>query len=209
MDKRQLLAWRRDQNDDLTQTSKSAELPLRRRRTAIQHRAAGGLKQMRAEGFGPAYVKKQNQLKTPMIFGLYGLEDYPVRIVEGRILRGYTYILDLLLAGERFRVEKINLMYIYKVADQVEIAPNISCDQSIQKLSLGPARRKEERYEIDEEMLIRCFKEKRMMTLVIRTGESFTGYIDWFSNYEIKIRLDFVRKAVVIFRHALYRASVT
>ena len=57
MDKRQLLAWRRDQNDDLTQTSKSAELPLRRRRAAIQHRAAGGLKQMRAEGFGPAYVK--------------------------------------------------------------------------------------------------------------------------------------------------------
>ena len=100
-------------------------------------------------------------------------------------------------------------MYIYKVADQVEIAPNISCDKSIQKLSLGPARRKEERYEIDEEMLIRCFKEKRMMTLVIRTGESFTGHIDWFSNYEIKIRLDVVRKAVVIFRHALYSASVT
>ena len=48
-----------------------------------------------------------------------------------------------------------------------------------------------------------------MMTLVIRTGESFTGHIDWFSNYEIKIRLDVVRKAVVIFRHALYRASVT
>lgn len=209
MDKRQLLAWRRDQDDDLTQIPKSTKFPLRRRRSAIQHRVAGELKQMRAEGFGPAYVKKQIQHKTAMIFGLYGLEDYPVRIVEGRILRGYTYILDLLLANDRFRVEKINLMYIYKVADQVEIAPNISCDQSIQKLSLGPARRKEERYEIDEEMLIRCFKEKRMMTLVIRTGESFTGYIDWFSNYEIKIRLDVVRKAVVIFRHALYRASVT
>ena len=210
MQKGQLLTWRSDQGADLIEVPTSTEPSFRRKRSAIQHRTTGQLKQMQAEGFGPAYIKKQIQHKTPMVFGFYGLESHPsLRVAEGRILRGYTYILDLLVVEERLRVEKINLMYIYKADDQIEIVPNICCDESIQELSLGPTRQKKERYEIDEEMLIRCFKEKRMMTLVIRTGESFTGYIDWFSNYEIKIRLDVVRKAVVVFRHAMYRASVT
>ena len=48
-----------------------------------------------------------------------------------------------------------------------------------------------------------------MMTLVTRTGDVFTGHLDWFSDYEIKIRLDVVRKSVVVFQHTLYRVAVT
>jgi len=211
MQKGKILAWRNDQNTEHVQLEKPQSTSFKKRRFAIQHRPAGQLKQMRAEGFGPAYIKKQIQHKTPMIFGLYGLASNPsLQVAEGRILRGYTYILDLLVAKEeRLRVEKINLKYMYKVDDRFEIEPNIQTDTSIQQLALGPARQKSERYEIDEEMLVRCFKEKRMMTLVTRAGEVFTGHIDWFSDYEIKIRLDVVRKSVVVFQHTLYRAAVT
>ena len=211
MQKGKILAWRNDQNTEHVQLEKPQSTSFKKRRFAIQHQPAGQLKQMRAEGFGPAYIKKQIQHKTPMIFGLYGLASNPSsQVAEGRILRGYTYILDLLVAKEeRLRVEKINLKYMYKVDDRFEIEPNIQTDTSVQQLALGPARQKSERHEIDEEMLVRCFKEKRMMTLVTRAGEVFTGHIDWFSDYEIKIRLDVVRKSVVVFQHTLYRAAVT
>ena len=159
------------------------------------------LAQIRAEGYGRSYVQKQIRKKTPMVFELYGEK------VEGVIVRRLTYALDVLVKGRVRRIEKINIKYMCKREQEPRIASRIQIDPELKRQNLVSIVRSSERYQTEDSVLARCYKEKIPVTLTLRGGELITGIIDWFSQFEIKI--DLVHgKSVVVFRHSLHHFSV-
>ena len=156
---------------------------------------------MKAEGYGRLYIDKQIRRRTPMVFVLYD------ETVRGIIMRRMPYNLDLLVNGERRRINKLDIKYCYKQAHEPKILPYIEVDESVKALNLGPEMDPSKRYQIDDKVLFQCYKERRPIILTLRGGEVIKGVIDWFSKYEIKIELP-SKKSVICFRHAAYSLSV-
>lgn len=160
------------------------------------------LAQIRAEGYGRAYVQKQIRRKTPMVFELYGEH------VEGIITRRLTYAFDVLVDGEVRRIEKINIKYMCKRDQIPRIVLGIGVDPDLEAKNLVSIARRSERFQIEDSVLARCYKEKTPVRLTLRGGEIISGIIDWFSQYEIKINF-MHRSGVVVFRHGLYQFEIT
>ena len=175
--------------------------PASRRRSSRRPLSPELLAQIRAEGYGRAYVQKQIRKKTPMVFELYG------ETVEGIIVRRLTYSLDVLSDGQVRRIEKINIKYMYKWDEAPRVRQHINYDEALKHQNLSPIVLQSERYEVDDSVLTRGYKEKVPVTSTLRGGEIITGFIDWFSQYEIKINLVNGR-GIVVFRHGVYNLQV-
>ena len=156
---------------------------------------------LKAEGYGRFYIDKQIRRKTPMVFVTYD------GVLRGLILRRMSYNLDLLANGEKIRINKLDIKYCYKQSHEPRILPYIQIDEEVKALGLGPEMDPSRRYQIDDRVLIQCYRERRPIVLVLRGGEVFGGVIDWFSKYEVKIELP-SRRCVVCFRHAAYSLGV-
>jgi len=157
---------------------------------------------MKAEGYGRLYINKQIKKKTPMVFELY----------DGRmpavIIRRFTYDLDLLIDGSgRKRINKLDMKYCYKRSHESKVLPEISYNEELKALNLQPTENKAERYDIDDQLLLQCYRERTPITLTMRGGEVFSGVIDWFSKFEIKVEFP-SRKSIVAFRHATYEFKI-
>lgn len=155
------------------------------------------LAQIRAEGFGRSYVQKQIQKKTLMVFERYR------ETLEGIIIRRLTYAFDVLSEGQERRIEKVSIKYMYKRNQASQIMTNIDFDEALKCRKLDAIVSRSNRYQVEDCVLARCCKEKISVTSTLQGGEIITGFIDWFSQYEIKVNVT-NRNGVVIFRHGLY-----
>jgi len=157
---------------------------------------------MKAEGYGRLYINKQIKKKTPMVFELH---DGKISAV---IIRRFTYDLDLLInRRERKRINKLDMKYCYKQSHESKVLSEISYNEEVRAMNLQPTENKAERCQIDDQVLLQCYRERTPVTLTMMGGEVFSGLIDWFSKFEIKIEFP-SRKSIVAFRHALHDIKV-
>ena len=156
------------------------------------------LTQIRAESHGRAYVQKQIRKKTPMVFELYGEH------IEGIINRRLVYTLAVVSAnGEVHHLEKLNIKYMYKRDEISQVLQDIEVDADLKARNLVSIVHKSERLQVDDCVLARCRKEKIPVRLTLRGGEIITGFIKWFSQYDMKLLLAHGGN-VIVFRHGLH-----
>ena len=160
------------------------------------------LTQIRAESHGRAYVQKQIRKETPMVFELYGER------VEGIISRRLTYALVVLVNGERQHLEKLNIKYMYKQDEMSQVVQDIEMNTDLEAQNWGSIVHKSERFQVDDRVLARCRKERIPVRLTLRGGEIITGFIHWFSQYEIKMLLVHGGN-VIVFRHGLHSFEIS
>ena len=160
------------------------------------------LAQIRAESHGRAYVQKQIRRKTPMVFELYGEH------IEGIISRRLTYALVVLVNEEVHHLEKLNIKYMYKQDEMSQVVQDIEVDTDLKAQNLGPIVHKSERFQVDDRVLARCRKENIPVRLTLRGGEVITGFIKWFSRYDMKI-LSAHGGNVIVFRHGLHSFEIS
>ena len=161
------------------------------------------LTQIRAESHGRAYVQKQIRKKTPMVFELYGER------IEGIISRRLTYALAVVsVNGEVNHLEKLNIKYMYKQEEMAQVVQDIEVDTDLKAQNLISIVHKSERFQVDDRVLVRCWKKKNPVRLTLRGGEILTGVIRWFSQYDMKMLLAHGGN-VVVFRHGLHRFEIS
>lgn len=133
-----------------------------------------------------------------MIFETY---DGPVEAV---IARRLCYDLDLKTNGEIERLNKLPIKYMYKKADETSVKRGIRYNERVRAARLEPIKARAERFRIDTRQLAFARKKERLIRVTMRGGEAFDGWIDWYSYFEIKMRLGKKTPSVVLFRHAAY-----
>ncbi len=159
------------------------------------------LTRAKAEGYGRHYIQKQIRNKTPMVFEVYG------ETLTGNILHRLPYNLVLRLGGERRCINKIDIKYCYKQKVQEQLMARIQIDESIRSQNLGSVAERDERYHVEDRVLLECYRNRSPVTITLRGGEMISGVVDWYSKYEIKLEVK-KRVGVLIFRHAIYHFEV-
>lgn len=137
-----------------------------------------------------------------MVFKLYGEH------IEGIISRRLTYALLVLFNGEVHYLEKLNIKYMYKHDEMSQVVQDIEVDTDLKAQNLGPIVHKSERFQVDDRVLARCRKENIPVRLTLRGGEVITGFIKWFSQYDMKILLAHGGH-VIVFRHGLHSFEIS
>ena len=161
------------------------------------------LTQIRAESHGRAYVQKQIRRKTPMVFELYGEQ------IDGIISRRLTYALAVVsVDGEVHHLEKLNIKYMYKRDEMPQVVQDIEVDTDLKAQNLISIAHRSERFQVHDQILARCRKEKIPVRLTLRGGEIITGIIKWFSQYDMKMLLAHGGN-VIVFRHGLHRFEIS
>ena len=72
---------------------------------------------------------------------------------------------------------------------------------------LEPIIPRKNRYQVSNKMLKMSQASKSSMTVALRTGEVFTGIVDWFTPFDIALILSNEGK-VKIFRHGVYDVKI-
>jgi len=142
-------------------------------------------------------MDKQIRDNTTMIFQTY---DRPI---EGVVVKRLTYDLDLLVDGEKERLNKLPIKYMFKKRDGEEIKKGLEVDDALRDKKLEPIKPRKERMQIDTRQLGFARQHRLPIHVTLRGGEVFTGLIDWYSHYEIKMSLT-EETSVVVFRHAAH-----
>lgn len=133
-----------------------------------------------------------------MVFETY---DGPVEAV---IARRLCYDLDLETNGEIERLNKLPIKYMYKKADETAVKRGARYNERVRAERLKPIKARAQRFRIDTRQLAFARKKERLIRVTMRGGEVFEGWIDWYSYFEIKMRLGKKSPSVVLFRHAAY-----
>ena len=82
----------------------------------------------------------------------------------------------------------------------------MTTDLAIVSQKLEPIVPRKDRYKVSNEILKRSQADKTPITVALRTGQVFTGYVDWFTPFDIALILSNGGK-VKIFRHGLYEVD--
>jgi len=147
-------------------------------------------------------MDKQLREKTPMVFVTY---DGPVR---GTLLKRLVYDLDVNTDDGKVRINKLQIKFCYKAADEEAVNKHLVIDEALRAQNLQPVKPRKERFQIDTRHLAIARQKKLPLKIVLRGGEIFTGNIDWYSHYEIKLSLGGEEGSVVVFRHAAFDYEV-
>ena len=123
------------------------------------------------------------------------------RAIEAVIVKRLTYDLDLLVDGEKERLNKLPIKYVYKKKDEPGVTANLTYDDAVLAKKLEPIKPRKERMQIDTRQLAFARQHHLPIRITLRGGEVFTGLIDWYSHYEIKMSVS-EDVSVVVFRHA-------
>ena len=147
------------------------------------------------------YFQKQVREKTPMIFIGYG------ETVDCTIIRGLVFEWILVINEERDKRKKTDFSCCYKQQDAEKVVAVMTTDLAIVNQKLEPIIPRKDRYKVSDETLKTSQASKSPMTVALRTGQVFTGYVDWFTPFDIALVLSNEGK-VKIFRHGLYDVKV-
>ena len=147
------------------------------------------------------YFDKQIRDKTEMVFIGYG------ETVDCTIIRGLLYDWVLAVNEERDKRKKTDFCCCYKQKDTEKVKATMITDLAIVNQKLEPIVPRKDRYKVSNEILKTSQASKSPMTVALRTGQVFTGYVDWFTPFDIALILSNEGK-VKIFRHGLYDVKV-
>ncbi len=147
------------------------------------------------------YFQKQVREKTPMIFIGYG------ETVDCTIIRGLVFEWILVINDERDKRKKTDFSCCYKQSDALKVLAVMITDLAIVNQKLEPIIPRKDRYKVSDETLKTSQASKSPMTVALRTGQVFTGYVDWFTPFDIALILSNEGK-VKIFRHGINDVKV-
>ncbi|MCH8292932.1 hypothetical protein IH992_17720 [Candidatus Poribacteria bacterium] len=170
-----------------------------------------------------AYFDKQVREKTEMVFIGYG-ETVDCTIIMGLV---FEWILSISSGGaqtsesggessltqksthndERDRRKKTDFCCCYKQREAEKVKATMVTDLAIVNQKLEPIIPRKDRYKVNDEILKTSRSSKSPITVALRTGQVFTGIVDWFARYDIALILSNGGK-VKIFRHGLYNVKV-
>ena len=147
------------------------------------------------------YFQKQVREKTPMIFIGYG------ETLDCTIIKGWVYEWVLVVNEERDKRKKTDFCCCYKQQDAEKVLATMITDLSIVNQKLEPIIPRKNRYKVSDEILKTSQADKSPITVALRTGQVFRGYVDWHTPFDIALILSNGGK-VKIFRHGLYDVKV-
>ena len=140
------------------------------------------------------YLAKQFKAKEEVIFVCYKEE------ARGIIVKRWKYFLKL--RGKK-PLNKTDILYFFKHDTLEAVKQHVEIDEDVVEEKLKPAHNKEERLQIPDEVLQKCFDEKRMITVTMRNGHVLNGRIFSYGIFSIRLQID-KRNRVVLFRHGVY-----
>lgn len=141
------------------------------------------------------YFLKQCRLKEHLIFITYEGK------VEGVIERITKY--HLKVKGRRKLLEKLNILFLCKPEASEAVGCVLTIDHEVLGKQLEPPIKKTERLEILDDVLQRCFEEKRQIEVMLRNGYVLRGSIYSYGIFSIRLALD-KDSRVVIMRPNIY-----
>ena len=171
-----------------------------------------------------AYFDKQIREKTEMVFIGYG-ETVDCTIIKGLV---FEWLLSVPSGGaqtsesggessltqksthndERDRRKKTDFWCCYKQREAEKVKATMVTDLAIVNQKLEPIIPRKDRYKVNDEILKTSRASKSPITVVLRTGQVFTGIVDWFARYDIALILSNNGGKVKIFRHGLHNVKV-
>ncbi len=147
------------------------------------------------------YFEKQVREKTAMVFIGYG------ETIDTTIIKRLVFEWLLGVNEERDKRKKTDFCCCYKQEDAEKVKATMITDLAIANQKLDPIIPRKDRYKVSDEILKTSQADKSSITVALRTGQVFTGYVDWFTPFDIALILSNEVK-VKIFRHGLYDVKV-
>ena len=152
------------------------------------------------------YMEKQTAEQTPMVFVTLDASLETTVVEPGR------YRLTLLVDGEPTLVEKLTLQYHYKQVDAGTVAEKVGVDESVRSKGEAAPAPYRERHNPSNRDLWYARKERISVRITLRSGVVFTGMVEWFTNYEVKLDIGVRREGggagVILHRHAVLRVEL-
>jgi len=140
------------------------------------------------------YLFKQLKTKSELVFVCYQEE---IRGVIGKIMK-----YGIKIKGIK-PFNKINILYCFKPDTLEAVKQHVTIDKEVVEEQLVPADKMEDRLEISDDILQKCFNEKTVITVTMRNGHVLKGKIYSFGIFSIRLQID-KKNRVIIFRHAIY-----
>jgi hypothetical protein len=147
------------------------------------------------------YIEDQTRDQTPMVFVTRDGELHAT-VVEGGM---YEHVLNV--DGEPTTVKKVTLEYHYKQIDADTVAEKVAHDPSIDTEN---PRRQGRRLSNKDLWVSR--QQWIPVRLTLRAAAQFTGLIEWFTPYAIKLNIGLRGEdgtaSVILHRHAIVRLEL-
>ena len=147
------------------------------------------------------YFEKQVREKTEMVF--IGYEE----TIDTTIIKRLVFEWVLAVNEKRNERKKTDFSCCYRQEDAEKVKATMITDLAIVNQKLEPIIPCKDRYQVSNKMLKMSQASKSPMTVALRTGQVFTGIVDWFTPFDIALILSNGGK-VKIFRHGVYNVKV-
>jgi len=141
------------------------------------------------------YCLKQLKARSEVVFVTYTKE------VRGVIEKIRPY--EIKLKERKRLVKKLLILYCFKSDAMDAVKQHVGIDEDVVEEKLEPAHKKEERLQIPDELLQKCFDEKRLISVTMRNGHVLKGQIFSLGIFSIRLQID-TKHRVIIFRHGIY-----
>ena len=146
------------------------------------------------------YIDDQAKAQTPMVFVTRDGELHATVLESGM----YEHLLSV--DGEPTEVKKVTLEYHYKRIDAATVAEKVGHDPSV-----DPANPRRSRRLSSKDLWI-TRKQCIPVRFTVRVAAQFTGLIEWFTPYAIKLNIGLRGEdgtaSVILHRHAIVRMDL-
>ncbi|WP_372366288.1 hypothetical protein [Candidatus Uabimicrobium sp. HlEnr_7] len=146
------------------------------------------------------YLQKLKKSKSLVTFHLYDMKS------KIGIVHSYTpYELKILCNRKLITIPKLDIKYFCRDRNNELILKSLTINRDLQKSPILPSKNPQERFKLPLEEL----KKDTKIEIFLGEGEQVTGYIDWFSKYDIKMKLQPTsRYSLMIFQHAITNINI-
>ena len=146
------------------------------------------------------YLQKLKKSKSLITFHLYDMKS------KIGIVHSYTpYELKVLCNRKLITIPKLDVKYFCRDRNNELILKSLTINRDLQKSPILPSKNPQERFKLPTEEL----KKGTKLQLILGEGEQIVGYVDWFSKYDLKLKLQPTsRHSVMVFQHAITDAKI-
>jgi hypothetical protein len=152
------------------------------------------------------YIEDQAKAQTPMVFVTREGE------LQATVIEGGMYEHLLRVDGEPTPVRKLTLEYHYKQVDACTVAGKIGHDAGVDTEGLPSTLLYHPDHRLSNKDLWISRKQDIPVRFTMREAAQFTGLIEWFTPYAIKLNIGLRGKdgtaSVILHRHAVVRLEL-
>jgi RNA chaperone Hfq len=141
------------------------------------------------------YLFKQFNAKAELVFVSYKEE------IRGIVEKIKNY--EFKLKGWKTLVNKVDVLYFFKTDAIGSVKQNVEIDKDVVEENFKPAKERSDRLDISDDVLEKCFQEKRLIVITMRNGHVLKGRIHSYGIFSIRLQIN-KKHRVILFRHAIY-----